>query len=43
MLIIAAFAAMLVGAMVALCQPCFQEESEDPQALQQWHGAQHAT
>ena len=43
MAIVAAFAAVLVGVMMLLCMPYFQEEDEDPQSLQQWHEPQHAT
>ena len=42
MLILAAFAGTLLGVLVLLCRPYFQPD-EDPQSLQQWHGAQHAT
>lgn len=42
MAIVAAFAAVLVGVMVLLCLPYFQED-EDPQSLQQWHEIQRAT
>ncbi len=42
MAIMAAFAAVLVGVMVLLCRPYFQED-EDPQSLQQWHEVQRAT
>ena len=42
MVIVAAFAAVLVGVLVLLCLPYFQED-EDPQSLQQWHEAQRAT
>ena len=42
MVIVAAFAAVLVGVMVMLCWPYFQKD-EDPQSLQQWHEVQRAT
>ena len=43
MAIVAAFAAVLLGVLVLLCLPYFQEEDEDPQSLQQWHEVQRAT
>ena len=42
MLIVAAFAGVLLGTLVLLCRPYFQVD-EDPQSLQQWHEVQRAT